>query len=570
MVTMKGRNKKIQSFIQLALFIGVLLFVNIIGNYFYTSLDLTEEKRFTLTKATTNTLEELKDEITVRVFLEGEFPAGIQRLRSSIEEMLKDFRGVSPRINFTFDNPTDGSVEEVNSRKEQLAAVGINPSSLKVPGVDEVKTILFYPWALVNYGERQIAVNFLENSGLGRIDDVTINNSISLLEYNLANAIQKLVVFKRPTILFSQGHDELNARQTADLRNDLSAFYETGLVSLDSVVAISPKINLLVVARPMEEFSEQDKFKIDQYVMGGGKVLWFIDRMGITMDSLRVRPNFIPSDVPLNLEDLFFKYGVRIQPNLLLDLECTRIPLISGKLGSGNQYEAFPWYYHPLVAPKSNHPIVKSLDRVNLFFPSSIDLVKTKTDVKQTVLLETSEKTRMQYSPVTVNFDQLRYKADPAKFNKGSKPVAVLVEGEFPSLYENRVTPQMEDGLKELGMSFQNKSKKTKMIVVSDGDLPKNLYDPENENYQPLGFNRFEKHVFKGNKNFVVNCIEYLLDDEGVIEARGKDIKLRMLDRQRISQEQTYWQFINVALPLILLALFGFGFNFWRRRKYTK
>ncbi len=569
MVNMKG-NRKIQAIVQLGLVIGIILFVNVIGNYFYTSFDLTEEKRFTLTSATTETLSELKGEVFVRVFLEGEFPAGMQRLRDATEEMLIDFRSISPRINYSFDNPTDGTVEEVNARKEQLASVGINPSSLNVQGVDEQKKILFYPWALINYGDRKIAVNLLESTGLGKIDDVTIGNSIALMEYNLANAIQKVTMFERPTILFTQGHDELNARQTQDLRKDLSAFYEVGLIGLDSVVSIDPRIDLMVVAQPKSTFSEKDKFKIDQYLMGGGKIIWFIDRMGISLDSLRARPNFIPAEHPLNIDDLLFKYGVRVKPNLVLDLDCTRIPLISGQLGSGNQYELFPWYYHALVSPKSKHPIVKSLDLVNMYFPSTIDLVKTKTNIESTILLESSEYTRLQFSPVTVNFEALRYKPDPTKFNKGKQPLAVLLEGEFASLYENKVSDQMMDGLKQIGMEYKAKSVDTKMIVVSDGDLPKNLYDPSSKNFQPLGFNRFEQHIFKGNKNFVVNCIEFLLDDKGVIEARGKDIKLRLLDKVKIEKEEGFWQFINVALPLILLSFFGFVFNYWRKRRYTK
>ena len=567
---MKGKNRKIQALLQLAFLVGIIIFINIIGNYFYTRFDLTEEKRFTLTKATENTLNDLNGEIFVRVFLEGDFPAGIQRLRESTEEILNDFRAVSPRVNFSFDNPLDGTVEEVNGRKEQLSAVGINPSSLKVPGVDEMKQMLFYPWALVNFGERKIAVNLLDSDGLGRIDDFVLNNSVGLLEYNLINAIQKLTMQQRPEIIFLQGHGEFNIRQVADLRQNLSAFYETAMVSLDSVVHISPDIDLMVIARPTEEFSEQDKFKIDQYVMNGGKLLWFVDRLAVNIDSLRASPEFVPRDYPLNIDDLLFKYGVRLQPNLVLDLNCTSIPLISGKLGSGNQYEKFKWYYHPLVTPKSDHPIVKSLDLVNFYFPGTIDNVKTKTDIQSTVLLESSERSRLQYSPINVNFEILKYAPDPAKFNKGSQTLAVLQEGVFPSLYENRVSENMRQTLQSIGMEYKSQSEKTSMIVVSDGDLPKNLYNPENKEFMPLGFNQFEKHVFKGNKNFVVNCIEYLLDEEGVIEARGKDIKLRMLDNVKINEERGFWQFVNVVLPLLFLLLFGLIFNFWRKNKYAK
>ena len=552
------------------LVVGIVLFINALGNFFYTSFDLTEEKRFTLTPATNKLLSTKTGPIFVRVFLEGEFPAGFKRLQESTREILDDFRSVNPQIDYVFDNPSDGSAEEINARRSALAEKEIYPTNLRVKDVDETKEIIIYPYALVNMGNKEVAVNLLESEIMGVPNEYVLNNSVSLLEYKFANAIQKMIKTKRDKIIFTQGHNELNKDQLQDLRVTLAPYYDTDLVNLDSVVSVPPAINVMVVAKPMTPFSEKDKFKIDQYVMNGGKVMWLVDRMGVNMDSLQSGNKFIPNDYPLNIEDQLFKYGARIQPNLILDLNCTRIPLVSGALGSGKQYDMFPWFYHPLVAPNSDHPIVKSLDRVNFFFPSTVDVVKTKTDIKSTVLLSSSPRTRVQFSPIRLDFEILRYDPDPAMFDKGEQPIAVLLEGEFPSVFENRVPEELRNTLSSIGVEYKNKSLSTRMIVVGDGDIAANVVNPLKEEYQSLGFNKFERRVFQANKDFMINSLEYLLDDDGVIEARGKEVKLRLLDAVKAKEERGMWQFVNIVVPLLFLFLFGFVYNYLRRRRFGK
>ncbi len=562
-------NARSQSIVQLVLITGILIFINILGSYFYGHLDLTEENRFTLTKPTKKLLQSVKSPITIQVLLEGEFPAGFKRLQNGVREMLDDMRSETGYVEYSFEDPNKGDIKEVNERRKELAKDGVTPMALTIKGAGETERKVVYPFAIVNYGGRNFPVNLMENQVPGQPQEVTLNNSMSTLEYKFANAIQKVMYDEHPTIAFTKGHGELEEFQTADWEKSLRQFYKTEHVILDSFANVKPDVAILVVAKPRRAFSEKDKFKIDQFVMNGGKVMWLLDRMNADLDSLNRYGKFIPSDYPTNLEDILFRYGTRIQPNMILDLECSRIPLRTGAQGSGQQFELFPWFYHPIVSPKSNHPVVKSLDRVNLNFPSRIDTIRTKTAIKKTILLESSDYSREQFSPVELNFEVLRYDVDKTKFDKKRIPMAVMLEGVFPSLYENRVTPEMQAGLTSLNQPFKDKSSVTKMLVVADGDIAANGFDIQNNVLRPLGYNRFMNYVF-ANKDFLLNAVEYMLDEQGVIEARSKEVKLRLLDEQRLQSEKTIWQVVNIVLPLLLVGIFAFIFNYLRKKKYSK
>ncbi len=565
-----ARSRRIQDILQFALFCGIVFFVNILANAFYTHLDLTEEKRFTLTKPTRELLKGLDDRIYVQVLLEGEFPAGFKRLQTATREMLDDFRGVSGYVDYAFSDPNQGSVEEINERRKALAEDGIVPVNLRVAEQGETSQKIIYPVAIFNFGERRIPIKLLENESPSLSPDQVINNSVSLLEYKFANAVKKLRTPTKPIILFSRGHGELEPLQTADLERGLRQFYETDRISLDSVTQLKPdECALLIVAKPRFNFPEKDKFKIDQYIMQGGKVLWLIDRLNADLDSMRFTGQFIPQDYPLNLEDLLFKYGARIQPDLVLDLECTKIPLRVGQLGNAPQFDLFDWFYHPAVLPAGKHPVVKNLDRVELKFCSSIDTIRTKTPITKTALLTSSRYSRLQFSPVNLNFEILRYQPDPEKFNKGMQTVGVLLEGIFPSNYENRVSEDMMAGLRQLGMEYRSASVPNRMIVISDGDVAANVIrDPAQESWFPLGFNRFENKTY-ANRELMLNAVEYLIEANGVIEARSKEVKLRLLDNIKAKEEKTYWQLLNIAVPLLFLSLFGWMFHWFRKRKYA-
>jgi ABC-2 type transport system permease protein len=570
------QNRKMQSLLQLALFAGILLFINILANAriggraLYTYFDMTEEKRFTLTGPTRDLLEELDDVVTVKILLEGDFPAGFKRLQTAARDILDDFRAESGYIEYEFENPREGSTEEINARTQELAKDGIIPVNLTVRSSGEKEQKLIYPYAIVYFKGRTLPVRLLENEVPGMPPDVILNNSVGLLEYKFANAIQKLRNPRKPPVVFTTGHGELHPLETADLEKDLRAFYETGRIHLDSVVALSPEIAVLIIAKPTQPFSEKDKFKIDQYVMNGGKVLWLMDALRVDLDSLQRHREYVPIEYDLNLDDLLFRYGIRIQPNMVLDMQCSRIPLVVGQVGNAPQFEYERYPYHPVVTPASGHPVVKSLAPVNLFYPSTIDTkVRTKTDVRKTILLQSSPHSRLQYPPVRMNFDFLRYDLDPDQFNKGPQPVAMLLEGVFPSMYENRVTANMLAGLRELDISFRKESPPTSMIVVSDGDVARNPVNWEKQSFDPLGWNPYEQYQF-ANKDFVINAIEYLVDRQGVIEARAKEVKLRMLDTARARAERIRWQLLNIAAPLVFLILFGVAYNRVRRWRYGK
>jgi ABC-2 type transport system permease protein len=567
-----ARSRRSQAFVQFGLFCGILLFVNILANSFYTQVDLTEERRFTLTGPTRELVRGLNDRINVEVLLEGDFPAGFKRLQTATRELLNDLRSENGFVEYRFENPGEGKAEEINARRQRLAEEGIMPVNLRVNEESGSSQQIIYPVAIFRYGSRSVTVNLLENNSPSLAPEQVINNSVSLLEYKFANAIKKLLAPQRPVILFTQGHGELDELQTADLETSLRQFYDVDRITLDSVIQLKPQLcALLVVAKPRATFSEKDKFKIDQYVMQGGRVLWLIDRMNASLDSLRnPAARFVPVDYPLNLEDQLFKYGVRIQPDLVLDLESTRIPLVTGQVGTAPQQQLFKWFYFPAARSAAAHPVVKNLDRVELRFCSSIDTIRTKTAVKKTVLLTTSRYSRLQFSPVEVSLEALRYDPDPEKFNKGPQPVAVLLEGTFPSNFENRVSEEMMSTLRQVGVDYRAASEPTRMIVVSDGDVAANIVrDRAKKEWLPLGYNRFEDATF-ANKDLLLNAVEYLIDPTGVIAARTKEVKLRLLDPVRTRQEKTSWQLFNIGLPLVFLAVFGLGFRWWRRRRYAR
>lgn len=564
-----SRSKRAQSFLQFGFFAGILLFVNVLANSFYAHLDLTEEKRFTLTQPTKTLLRGLKDRIYVRVLLGGEYPAGFKRLPAAARDMLEDFRSETGLIDYTFEDPFEGSNEEVNARIKALSEEGIYPTDLGINETGQTTRKRAYPVAVFQFGSRKVPVNLMENNSPVISPDV-INNSVQKLEYKFASALRRLMIEERPNIVFTEGHGELTTQQTMDLERSLKQFYNTGRVVLDSVFQLTPdKCALLIVAKPRSAFSEKDKFKIDQYVMYGGRVIWLVDRLGASLDSLSRRPKFVPMDYPLNLEDMLFKYGARIQPDLVIDLECTKIPLMTGQIGGQPQFELFPWYFHPAVLPSGSHRIVKNLDRVELRFCSSIDTIRTKTPVLKTPILRSSRYSRLLFSPMEVGFDMQKQAPDPEKFNKGSQVVGLLLEGVFPSNYENRVSEEMMAGLQRAGIAYRNASVPTRQLVVSDGDVAANFVRPEDKSWLPLGFNKFENQAY-ANKDFMLNAIEYVIDPNGLVEARSREVKLRMLDSVRAKAEKPFWQALNLGGPLLFLLLFGVAFGWWRKRQYAR
>lgn len=562
------KDKRTQSLLNLALFLGILIAVNVLGNVFYTYWDMTEEKRYTLTEPTRDLLNSVDEVVYVEVLLDGEFPAGFKRLQKAVIEMLDDFRSESGYVEYEFFNPTEGSIEQINQIRQELAKDHIVPTALQVRDVAGQSEQYIYPFAKVHYKGRMAVVDLLEEGpGLGfEAQERHLNNSVSLLEYKFASALQRIFTGHRDVIAFTRGHGELIDIERQDLVQTLRDNYDVGLFHLDSATYIPQDVKVLIVAKPQRPFSERDKFLIDQYVMNGGKVIWLIDALNVNLDSVGKRNNYVPIPYDLNLEDLLFKYGARINPHLVLDLQCSPIPLQVDHTGTIDLKE---WYYHPIVFPSIGHPIVKNLDGINFKFPTTLDTFRTKTPVKKTILLRSSRHSRFQREMSRISFDITRFDPDTTKFNKPYQNLAVLLEGTFPSLYEHRITEGMSAMLNQINQNFEAQSVPTKMLVVADGDIAKNhIVNAEKGQVMPLGFNRFAKYEF-ANKDFLINAIEYLRDQNSIIEARNKDVKLRLLDTVRAQSEQTKWQLINIILPLAFLIAFGFLYNWFRRKKYA-
>ena len=565
--------KNVGNYIKLIIIAAILIVINIIASYVHSYIDLTEEKRFTLAESTTNLLYEVEDRIIIKVLLEGKFPASFKRLQQATREMVGEFRDENSNIDYVFEDPTEGDMDNVNNRIRSLAELGVVGRSLTYfEGKEKVQKLVF-PYALVQYGDREVIVNLLETASGPEDEESMLNKSVSLLEYKLANAVQKITARNQGNIVFTSGQGELEPKYRTSLKNELSRFYNIGDLPLDSITSIGQEADLVIVARPTKEFSLKNQFKLDQYVMNGGKIIWLIDKMDAHLDSIQKYKFYVPKEYPLGLDDMWFKYGARIQPNFVLDLQSTAIPQVIGQSGGRPQTQLFPWFYHPLVAPASTHPIVKNLDRVNMYWPSTIDTIQTKTHVQKTVLLASSQYSRYQMNPVRLNFEILKVEPDPSKFNKGRQPVALMLEGQFPSLFENRVDESFKKTLESINQPFRAVSVPTKQLIVSDSDFAANWFNERTQESYPMGYNPYlpqGQNIFQGNQDFIINTIEYMISEGGVLEARNREVKLRLLNGPKVREEQTMWQLINIGVPLLFIILFGLVYNYLRRRKYSK
>ncbi len=547
----------------------IIIVVNVMAQNLAVFWDLTKDNKYTLSPGTHQVLEDVQDVVLIRILLEGEFPAGFKRLQNRTREVIRQFRSVSSNIEYVFENPSRGSVQEINQRRELLRTEGVLPTNLLVREGDQMTEKLIYPYAIIQKGARKIPVNLLEAQLPNESEDVALNRSENLLEYKLISAINKLLQDDFPVIAMTTGHGELDRQQTAKLEGELEDTYSFGRLNLDSLYKISDEVDVLIVAKPTMPFTDRSKFIIDQYIMNGGKVIWLIDQFHVNLDSINIYKNYIPREIDHGLGDMFFKYGIRIQNNLVLDLENSQIPQVIGVQGDQVQTSLFPWYYHPLAQAASDHPVVKNINRVNMLFPSSIDTLKTKYLTVKTLLLSSSRYSRFQVYPMRLNFNVLKIQPDPAKFDKPYQTMAVLVEGVFESFYTNRVSDNMRSTLEQINAQFRDQSEPTQQIFVSDGDIIKNLYDATTNMISPIGYNKWEKRTYKGNSQFIMNAIEYLTDDIGLMETRSKTVELRLLDPVKIRNDRIKYQLINIVAPLFLLGLFGIIYTAMRRRKYS-
>ena len=557
-------SRKRRDLMRFAAVLGGLLLLNFIGQQFFFRLDLTQEKRYTMSAATKKLLTELKQPATVTVYLTGDFPPAFRRLQQAVRETLTEFQiHGGANLNFIFIDPSAASTEKArNAFYGSLVKKGLQPTNLGATENGKRVEKIIFPWATVAVGGREKNVLLLRGNQAAPAD-VRLNQSIEGLEYELASAIRQLTPGARKRIGVVQGHGELSNAQAGDMIGTLQQNYDVYRVNLSQVPDLRA-LDAVIVAKPMAPYSETEKFKLDQFITQGGRALFFLDALRVDLDSVSRNGAALATPYELNLEDLLFKYGLRLNPNLLLDLNSGVIPLVTGTEGNKPKVEPLPWPLYPLVNRFSPHPITRNLDAVYVKFASNLDTVKA-VGIRKTPLFFTSRYTRVLPAPVPINFNDARLEPNPKLYNKPFQPVAYLLEGQFKSLFSNRTRPGT--------LQFQPETaagvKPSKIVVVADGDFIRSELDPKTGNPYRLGYDRLANTEF-ANRELVLNAVDYLLDETGLIAVRGKQITLRPLDKVKLAEQRRAWQLLNLGAPLLLLALFG-AVRAWRRkRRYAR
>ena len=565
-----------KTFIQkydLVLLLIAVIIMTYAGSFVHFRLDLTAEKRFTLSSSTRAMLRELDEPVRVTVFLEGDMPAGFRKLSNSTRELLGDFKEYAgANLVVRFQKIGEGLEGDAKAQYlDSMARLGLRPYTIRVQvkkeEASEDRTIV--PGALIEYKGRAKAVNLLSGIAGESIGFDVINRAENLLEYNFAAPMEQIIREETPLVGYLLGNGELQSQQIKQFMEQIVLpNYRLVPLPIDSFFAIPPAMDALIILKPTLPFSDRQKIKIDQYVMNGGKVIWLIDRLYAEMDSLmRSQGDFVAFDRNLNLDDLLFRYGVRIQPDLIQDLQCDKIPLVVGSMGDQPQIELADWYYFPLLQPSAANPIAKNLNLISSKFPHSIDTISTEKNQK-TILLSSSAGTRVLQTPAVISLNSVKTREDLEAFSQGSKPVAVLMEGAFQSLYKNRISKELRDSMELLAKQpFQDQISSNQMIVIADADIAMN---PVTQEQGPLemGANPYSNETY-GNREFMLNCMEYLINPSGILETRGKDFTLRLLDARKSEEQKGIWQMINLAVPLLLVLLFGVLFQFLRRRAFS-
>ena len=544
---------------------AVIVFANVISHYIFTRFDLTSEKRYTLSDSTKDMLKSIDDEALFRVYLDGEdLPAEYRRFRNDIKNMLDQFRAYSRNIEYEFVDPNTFKTDEEKMLFYQtLVKKGLTPIPVTSESDGVQKQQVVYPAMEVSYKGRETAIQ-LQSAGIsGKSTDEVVNASVENLEYNFVTALHRLSRPVKPRVGFLLGHGELANIDLYDIQMSLVEDYTVENVPLDrnisaltgrvqnmqdSSITVNNKFDVLVVPKPLTTFTDRDLYVIDQFVMYGGKILWLVDAVDADMDSLQDKPQTFATRLPTNLEEMFFNYGVRVNPDLVMDYRCRGIPM----MGADNRMQLVPWYYFPTLVPNSKHPIVRNLDVLKTDFVSSIDLINN--DIDKTVLLTTSDHVHIKNAPVNIQLSDAMIQVDNQLFNRSNLPVAVLLEGRFQSLFRNRLASSFSE-LAEIGYKSQCE-KPTQMIVVSDGDIIRNGtgINEQGRYPYPLGYDRYTNVEF-ANKTFILNAINYLAGDEAMIDARPRSIAIRRLDVAKVKDSRAYYQFANVAYPVLLVLL---------------
>lgn len=559
------KTNKIKALNQLGIVFLALIVINLISHFFFKRFDLTQDKRYTLSETTLNIIKNADSPLYIDVYLDGNFPPEFKRLQNETKQLLEEFSAYNSNIVFQFKNPIEKETMRVEVMKEFYAR-GMQPLSITVEDKGKQSQEVVFPWAQATYDDKFTKVSLLKNL-MGASTEEKVISSVQHLEFGFAEAITKITKEKQKKIAVIKGNGELIEPLIADFLTTVKESYYIGPFTLDSVakqpvqtLAALKKYDLALIAKPTEAFSEAEKQVLDQFIMNGGKTLWLVDAVSADMDSMfNETGTILAHPRELNLTDLFFKYGIRMNSLLIKDEYATPIKIASGNQGSETQLQQYNWKFSPFIYPTSTHPIVKNMEGIKFEFSSPIELLKN--DVKKTVLLSSSEYSKTIGTPSPISLSLINEETTPEEYaGKGLLPVAVMMEGKFKSAYQNRVLPFADK-------TFQSVGKETKMIVISDGDVIKNQFDKGMP--LELGFDKWTNQLY-GNKEFLLNCVNYLLDDNGLINIRSKDVDLPLLNKEEVYANYTSAQLITVGLPILILAIFGFLFTYLRKKRYSR
>lgn len=546
------------------LLLGILVF-NIFTQSFYKRFDLTEDKRYTLSQATHSIISQAESPVLVDVYLDGSnLPSEFRRLQLETKQILDEFTAENKKIIYTFINPLNDETKR-DANIQSLSSRGLTPMQVTVQETGKSSQEVIFPWALASYEGVTVKIPLVKNKIGATVQELAIS-SIQHLEYAFADGFSKLINPKRRKIAILKGNNQLKDPYIFDFVKTIKDYYYIGAFTLDSVASNPIKTlndlneyDLIISAKPTKAFTEEEKYVLDQFTMNGGKSLWLIDAVAIEQDSLLNQlGKGIATSRNLNLTDFFFKYGIRINPVLVNDLYSAKITLAAGE-GSQSQFQQFPWFYSPLVNPSIKHPIVNNINLIKFDFANQIDTLKNLKNIDKTVLLQSSMLSKLEGTPRDISLELATKEPDPKAYTKGPQNLAVLLEGSFTSVYNNRIKPFKIDNDK-------TSSSNTKMVIIADGNVIKNELGRNGP--QELGFDRWNGQTY-GNKEFLLNTVNYLLDDNGLINIRSKEVAVAFLDSKKIVTEKSKWQVINLIIPLALLSLFGFGYNYIRKKKYA-
>ena len=552
--------KKIAS---LLILLVILIAVNFLASEFFLRLDLTQDKRYSLSSAAKEIVADVDQPVIFDVFLEGSFPSEFRRLRNETRQMLEEFSAYNRNIKFNFIDPLEEG-DDANAIAEEFYKMGMTPARLNVQENGKNSESIIFPWAIANFGDKTVKIPLLKNQ-IGATDEERVNASVQQLEYVLADGLSKLIYPREKKVAVMRGNGELPDSKIADFIKTIQEYYFMAPFTLDSVSSIPQKTledlkkyDLVLEPKPTQPYSEKEKYVLDQYLMNGGKMLWLAEVTNMETDSLfNERGSAIALPRDLNLGDYFFSYGLRINPEIVNDLYSAPIVLASGD-GNNTRFNPYPWFYSPLTSSPSEHPIINNIEAVKFEYANPIDTLAN--GIKKTILLSSSPKTKLEGVPEEISLNMVGEKPDLSSYNTGEQPLSVLLEGKFKSVYKNRVKPFFIENHKD-------ESIETKMLVISDGDVIKN--DVQGGKPMELGFQRYTGNTY-GNKEFLLNAVNYLLDDTGLIDIRSKEIELAFLDKEKVAQEREKWQVINLIGPLLILLIFGIIFRLYRKHKYVK